>query len=76
MSRKLILIIVIIFIIIITIILSRQETPPTPVIPLPSSSVTPSPPKIPKTFQYDGSTDLKKELDNINPQVLDSDFNE
>lgn len=28
----------------------------------------------PKTFKFDSSTDLKKQLDNINPQVLDSDF--
>lgn len=36
---------------------------------------TPIPtPNAPKTFQFDSSTDLKKELDSINPQVLDSDF--
>lgn len=28
----------------------------------------------PKTYTFDSSTDLKKELDNVNPQVLDSDF--
>lgn len=28
----------------------------------------------PKTYIFDSSTDLKKELDSINPQVLDSDF--
>lgn len=39
-----------------------------------SPSPTPVPPNAPKTFQYDSSTDLKKELENINPQVLDSDF--
>ncbi len=33
---------------------------------------TPNPPK---TFKFDASTDLKKELDSVNPQVLDSDFN-
>jgi hypothetical protein len=35
---------------------------------------TSSPPNAPKTFQFGASTDLKQELDNINPQVLDSDF--
>ena len=42
---------------------------------------TPSPsPKISraslrvKTFKFDSSTDLKKELDSVNPQILDSDF--
>lgn len=28
----------------------------------------------PKELKYGSSTDLKKELDSINPQVLDSDF--
>lgn len=28
----------------------------------------------PKTFKFDSSTDLKQELEIINPQVLDSDF--
>lgn len=28
----------------------------------------------PKTYTLDSSTDLKKELESINPQVLDSDF--
>jgi len=30
----------------------------------------------PKEIKYDSSTDLQKELDSINPQVLDSDFDE
>lgn len=39
-------------------------------------SPTPMPtPNQPKTFKFDRSTDLKAELDKINPQVLDSDFN-
>lgn len=38
---------------------------------------TPVPtPNTPKTFRFDSSTDLKKELDSINPQILDSDFKE
>lgn len=28
----------------------------------------------PKEIKYDSSTDLKKELDSVNPQILDSDF--
>lgn len=31
-------------------------------------------PNAPKTFQFDSSTDLKQELEKVNPQVLDSDF--
>ncbi len=37
--------------------------------PLPIQS-----PKTPKVIKYDSSTDLQKELDSIDPQVLDSDF--
>lgn len=37
--------------------------------PVASSSYNP-----PKEVKYDSSTDLKKELDSVNPQVLDSDF--
>lgn len=41
------------------------------------STPTPTPvatPNAPKTFQFDSLTDLKKELEKVNPQVLDSDF--
>lgn len=40
----------------------------------PSPNISPSP--SPKTFKFDSSTNLKQELETINPQVLDSDFNE
>lgn len=30
--------------------------------------------KQPKEIQYDSSTDLKKELESVDPQVLDGDF--
>lgn len=40
--------------------------------PVPSPGVT-SRPK-PKTFKFNSGTDLKSELDSVNPQVLDSDF--
>lgn len=39
--------------------------------PAPTPEVTPN---APKTFQFDSSTDLKMELNKVNPQVLDSDF--
>lgn len=39
-----------------------------------SPTETPSNIVAPKTFKYDSSTDLKKELESINPKVLDSDF--
>lgn len=39
--------------------------------PSPTPILSPTP----KTFQFDSSTDLKQELDSINPQVLDEDFN-
>lgn len=37
--------------------------------PMPSASSS-----APKSFNFDRSTDLRKELNSINPQVLDSDF--
>lgn len=49
----------------------RSNTPSSPN-PIP----TPTPGPRPKTFIFDSSTDLKKELESINPQVLDSDFEE
>lgn len=35
--------------------------------PVPTSNV-------PKTFKFDNSTDLKVELEKVNPQILDSDY--
>lgn len=35
---------------------------------------TPLPSSTPKQYKFDASTDLKKELEEINPQVLDGDF--
>ena len=32
-------------------------------------------PNAPKQYNFDSSTDLKKEFESINPQVLESDFN-
>ncbi|MCR4306202.1 MAG: hypothetical protein NUV73_03915 [Candidatus Daviesbacteria bacterium] len=39
--------------------------------PMPSTSSNQ-----PKEIRYDSSTDLQKELDSVNPQVIDSDFEE
>lgn len=38
------------------------------------SSTPVSTPNAPKTFHFDSFTDLKAELEKVNPQVLDSDF--
>lgn len=46
--------------------ITRQQVAPTP-----ASVITPD---APKTFKFDSSTDLKVELEKVNPQVLDSDF--
>lgn len=43
-----------------------------------TSSVIPSPPPFfnpPKEIKYDSNTDLKQELETVNPQVEDTDFN-
>lgn len=42
----------------------------TPSSPAPSSSPSP------QTFTYDKSTDLKKELNTINPEIKANDFND
>jgi hypothetical protein len=42
-------------------------------IPSPSPEVISSP-NAPKSYQFDRGTDLKEELNKVNPQVLDSDF--
>lgn len=39
------------------------------------STPTPDPSvNVPKTYKFDKSTNLKEELSNVNPQILDSDF--
>lgn len=48
---------------------SRSITQTMPA-PTPSSA-----PASPQTFQFNSSTDLKMELNKVNPQVIDSDFN-
>jgi len=75
-KKTLISIIIITVIIIITIIFSRQEKAEKNLVNPQVQTIepTPAPSPSPKTFQFDASTDLEKELDSINPQVLDSDF--
>ncbi len=46
-----------------------------PQILTPSETSSPVPtPSVPKTFNFDSSTDLKVELEKVSPQILDSDF--
>ncbi len=40
----------------------------------PAPTETPSNIVAPKTFKFDSSTDLKKELESINPEILENDF--
>ena len=48
----------------------RNESLVKPDIQVPA----PEAPGAPKVVQYDSSTDLEKELESINPQILESDF--
>lgn len=73
------LIIIIIFIIFITVILINFRHGLNNLIsPTLSSSqkveISPSLSPGPQTFQFDGKTDLKRELEKVDPKVLDSDF--
>lgn len=77
MNKKILIsITIIILIIFITIIFRSQEKSVknlvNPGVATIESTPTLSP--TPKTFKFDSSTDLEKELESINPQVLDSDF--
>ncbi len=81
MNKKLLIIFIMVIIIIFS--LSRNQTVGnlvSPMLSLPklkqsvSPTSTPAPPAAPATFKFDRSTDLKKELEKINPAVLDSDF--
>lgn len=64
----------IIFIIIITVIIFMFRSNPKPDLVTPSSVPVSTPAPTPKQYQFDASTDLKQELESINPLVLDSDF--
>lgn len=52
--------------------LTKVFKPKVVIVPGPSATFSPSPK--PKTFQFNSSTDLKSELDSIDPEILDSDF--
>lgn len=52
--------------------LEKLVTPATPVTV--EVKITPSPTQSPIPTSYNKSTDLKKELDSVNPEVKDSDF--
>lgn len=52
----------------------RSLTNPDFKTPDQQSLATPTPAATPKQYQFDASSDLKKELESVNPQVLDSDF--
>lgn len=51
-----------------------SESNLTSSIPTPIPIPTPAPPVAPKTFQFDSLTDLQAELEKVNPQIMDSDF--
>lgn len=72
MNKK-IFMIFIIFIIFIMLIL-RYGGNKTDKIASPGFSPSPTPVSTPKTFQFDSTTDLQKELEKVDPKVLDSDF--
>ncbi len=56
---------------------NKMVSPSLNLIPKQLASPLPSPTPvshIPAQYNFDASTDLKKELESINPQILDSDF--
>lgn len=54
---------------------NKSEDLVNPQIVAPSAVLTPDPtPAVPKTFNFNSQTDLQAELEKVNPQVLDSDF--
>lgn len=77
MSKQKLTIVIILFLVVVVFIFvkstankNKSLTNPGLSMPLPAaSSYNP-----PKEIKYDSSTDLKKELETVNPQVLDSDF--
>lgn len=71
MSKKIIFI-AIFLMILFSIFFLKQKTEPMvnpAVAPLPSAEIN-----RPKEIKYGSATDLKKELDSVNPEVNDSDF--
>lgn len=78
MNKKILLIFItvgfsLLIIMIMMIIFSRKTSVKEVKTPVnPALEVSPTP----KTFQFDSSTDLGKELESVDPKVLDSDFDE
>lgn len=74
--KKIIIITIIIFTTVITVLIiitsKKEEVKENKTFINPVLEVTPTP----QTFKYDSSTDLEKELESIDPKVLDSDLNE
>lgn len=84
-SNKTLLIIVltVLAIIVVFFVISKRDT--SLISPIPkqvgvsagdrqSSPAPAQSPNTPKVIKYDSSTDLQKELESINPEILDSDF--
>lgn len=71
MRNKIIIIIIFIAILAVFVLsLNKKETLVSPTMtPAPTAFYNP-----PQEIKYDGSTDLKKELDTVNPEIFDSDF--
>lgn len=83
MKRKNLIILIVVLVVIVGLILSIQKdqalSGPNFIQQVTNSQKTPSPtpaptPNAPKSFQFDSSTDLEAELQKINPEILDSDF--
>lgn len=76
MNKKILLsaIIIIILIMVITLILKNKQKKETILFDPGVTSIEISSSPTPQTFKYDSSTDLEKELESINPEVLDADF--
>ena len=77
MNKKILIsIIIIIFIIIITVIFRNQEKAEKNLVSPKVQTIQTVEPNIEPAPKFDASTDLEKELESIDPQVLDSDLNE
>ncbi len=72
MNNKIITGALILFLVIALLVITKKEPKKDDV--LLSPPLQPSIIVAPKTYTLDSSTDLKKELESINPQVLDNDF--
>lgn len=73
--KKTIVVVMLIILIAAAVFFITRRPASLPVSKLPPPAPAPvSTPNAPKTFDFDSSIDLRQELDKINPQVLDSDF--